>query len=239
MNKKHLPFFIYFAVIPLLSVISDLIFSVTNPPKTDSTYYFDFSLINQIVYFSVWVSITTSVVGIYLIIWYCKGEYEKISNFNVMMTTIISFNSVIFLVYWLGLVFSPKSIQGFSTPYKIIKSIVEHGITPLLFIFYYFFIWKNDKKYSTIDYIKYKSWYLAIIPGIYIIFYVTRSLMIHNYGRENDYIFNSNPYAQTNMWDNPIYKWLPIMILQIIVPAAFGIFYNYLSNINNIKFLDN
>ncbi|WP_252320887.1 hypothetical protein [Spiroplasma endosymbiont of Lariophagus distinguendus] len=191
-------FLVFFTIIPLFCVILDLLFSTIQPDPQygDSTKNFDFSIINQSIYFSVWIALSTSVYGI--LNWincHTKNMPTWITGKN-NLTHIATLNLGTFIVFNLTMIISPNNIVGFNTWYKILKSILEHILVPIIVIFYYFFF--RQINISTNQYFKKYCWYNLIVISIYLFYVSLRVIMLMNFLPPEQEAFTAFPYDQLN-----------------------------------------
>ena len=234
MKKSYLKygFYVWFTIVPLLCVFLDLIFSTIQPDPEygDYTTNFDFSIINQSIYLSVWISLATFVYGLFnWINIHTKNMPSWITGKN-NLTRITALNVLAFILYNVNLLVS-TNVVGFNTWYKIIKSVFEHMVTPLLIIgFYFIFITPiiNSK-----DYFKKYSWYNIIHLAIYLFYVLLRAIILTSFPPHNQEVFTPFPYEQLD----PRVVGYPLVILGVgalfvgIIVLATGL--NYLSNLRN------
>ncbi|WP_169729884.1 hypothetical protein [Mesoplasma seiffertii] len=234
-EKVTISLYLFFAIVPLFCVTLDLFLSTILP---DSEYgnmvnNFDFSIINQIIYFSVWSALITSVWGICMSIEYFNHKMPNWVKSRDTFTMVAVFNFIVFIVYMSGMIASMDNIVGFNTWYKILKSVLEHFIAPpILFLFY--FLQKTERR-NIKDYSVKNGLKTMIIPTIYVIFVTIRCVMIHTFIDNIDNAFTPFPYDQIDPYTKPMYLVIPGTIALIVVPYLLGIGFNYLANINKWK----
>ncbi|ATZ21713.1 hypothetical protein [Mesoplasma tabanidae] len=229
-NKLKLAFLIFIAIVPIFCVSIDLIMSVIQPDtESGGALSFDESIINQVIYFSVWTTLITSFWGIAAVLNYFRKITNKIAwaESDNVLTMIVSYQIIVFLIYTFTFVASKDGIVGFSTWYKVLKSILEHWILPFVVIGYYVLI-PRESKLSAKEFMKKKAWINCIIPFAYILFISIRGLMIVKFTDKENW-FTPFPYSQLDPTDQPVYLWLPGMI------SFIGIFYFFSSLVNFIS----
>lgn len=121
------------------------------------------------------------------------------------LTRIVTLNLFTFIIYNVTLSVAKDSVAGFSTWYNIIKSILEHMLTPILVITFYYLYKKQffDTRTYTLKY----SWFNLILTGIYLFYLIVRSQMLLKFapthidpqtGHEITSAFTPFPYPQVD-----------------------------------------
>ncbi|QBQ07979.1 hypothetical protein SGLAD_v1c07800 [Spiroplasma gladiatoris] len=251
-------FYIWATFVPFFAIILDLFLSIiqADPKNGTSTINFDFSLINQLIYLSTWISMASFAYG--LLNWINldhKNMPSWISNKN-NLTRVTTLNLIMFLVYNLtsiiDLISGSNNIVGFNNWYKILKSVLEHMISPLMFIMFYF--WNSKEIIATKTYVKKYSWYNFLMIAIYSLFISIRAIFLNTYypqifnpdGQTIGGAFTPFPYGQISpiMPDNkPIIITIMGILGLLISVWLIAIFLNFISNLfikkiiknNNIK----
>ncbi|QHX36882.1 hypothetical protein [Spiroplasma sp. BIUS-1] len=190
--------YVWCAVMPLLAIFLDLFLTVIlGDAATELTLNFDVSLINQMIYLSVWVTLATSIFGISN---WINLHNKKMPNWITgknAHTLILVANIYVFALYnvtmWTS---NGEGIVGFNNWYKILKSIVEHSITPVAVLAIYALIRKQSV--SVGQYSSKYCWYNLILPALYLIFIFFRAFLLVRYKNMNPEaeIFMPFPYAQ-------------------------------------------
>ncbi|AVN59044.1 hypothetical protein [Mesoplasma florum] len=214
------------AVIPFFCVLIDLILSVVKAGK--SAISFDESLMNQLIYFSVWTTLLTGFWGIASVISFFKKPSKKIAwaESDNVITMIVTYQILVFLVYSITFLVYRKDIAGFDTWYKILKSVLEHWLLPIGIIIYYF-TKERKSNLSQIDYMKNKAWINCFIPMFYVLFVTTRGLLIMYYPNGETNNLPVFPYRQIDPINYPVYVWLPGIISFIAVPYLLSSLLNF------------
>ncbi|WP_425379428.1 hypothetical protein [Spiroplasma endosymbiont of Stenodema calcarata] len=231
--QRNYCFYVIFAIIPLFCVLLDLFFSTIQPDPQygDSTINFDFSIINQSIYLSVWIALATANYGI--LNWthcHTKNMPKWITGKN-NLTWITTLNLITFIVFNATLLISPTNVVGFNTWYKILKSVLEHILTPIIVIIYYFLF--TTKSIATMQYCKKYSWYNLILIICYLLYVLIRGIMLIRFMPEGKEPFTPFPYEQLNPFKVgfPIFFGGVISLLIIVIGLA--ILLNSLSNFRN------
>ncbi|AKX34726.1 hypothetical protein SLITO_v1c11150 [Spiroplasma litorale] len=226
-KKLNLIFFIWCATVPFFCIILDLVMSTIQPvEEPPGTYGFDKSVINQIIYWSVWGTLDTFVFGLLNLIHYkWKNMPKWVTGKNNF--TRVTTDNVILLIIWLGGL-AGNAVVGFNSWYKIIKAILEHVITPILIILYYFIIVRE--KISSSQYSKKYTWFNLLLVGVYSTFVISRAILIEYYAPKP--FFTQFPYDQM---DPSIMGWPLVVFFFIGFMSSFiflSIFINYMSNLS-------
>ncbi|AOX43923.1 hypothetical protein S100390_v1c05860 [Spiroplasma sp. NBRC 100390] len=228
-------FYVIFAIIPLFCVLLDLFFSTIQPDPQygDATRNFDFSIINQSIYLSVWVALATAGYGILNWIHYhTKNMPDWITGKN-NLTRITTLNVISFIVFNTTLLISPTNVVGFNTWYKILKSVLEHMLVPIIVIVYYFLF--TTKSVGTKQYCKKYSWYNLILIIFYLLYVSVRGIMLVNFISEGQKAFTPFPYDQLNPFEVGFPIFFVGIISLLIIVVGLAIILNYLSNLRNKK----
>lgn len=244
-------FYAWMVVVPIFCIALDLFMS-TISPTTDKngnqnpTSYFDLSAINQFVYFSIWVTIAIAIFGLVNLINLFTNKMPGWLTGKNNHTFVTSMGIIIMLAYSLMLIFNPERGDRFGVWYKILKTILEHFITPLLLIVLYFL--HPTGRVKTRNYAKKTGWITMILPVIYVLVMVIRAAMLYTYGPKSNYLTWNHtrswkegvpiifPYG-LNPWEKPAYFWAPALVLLIFSPYAVGNLLNFLSNQSMKMFL--
>ncbi|AKU80101.1 hypothetical protein [Spiroplasma turonicum] len=199
--------------------------TISPSPKSLESRNFDNSITNQIIYLSVWICIDNFVFGLLnLIHLKYKNMPTWITN-KSNFTRIVSLNVISFILYLGGL--SSKEVPGFDTWYNIIKSILEHFVTPVIIIIFYFIL-KREIVTSKV-YIKKYSWNNFILITLYILFALTRSILLIKYDPIN--ALHPYPYKQMDPRIIGNFLFYTGIVSLILVCWLMGVFINYLSNL--------
>ncbi|ATQ35649.1 hypothetical protein MENTO_v1c05140 [Mesoplasma entomophilum] len=231
-NKIKLTLLLFIAITPIFCVGIDLLMSVIQPDsESGGALTFDQSIINQVIYFSVWTTLITSFWGIAAVLNYFRKNSKRIAwaESDNVMTMVVSYQIVVFLIYTFTFIASRDGIVGFNTWYKVLKSVLEHWILPFVVIGYYI-LRERESTLTSKEFMKKKAWINCIIPFAYIFFISIRGLMIVKYSDKADW-FTPFPYSQLDPTDQPVYLWLPGMISFI----ALFYFVSSLVNFTSIK----
>jgi len=237
-------FYAWMVVVPIFCIVLDLFMSTISPTiskngNQNPTSYFDLSVINQFVYFSVWVTLGIAVFGLVNLINLFTNKMPRWLTTKNNHTFITSMGIIIMIAYSLMLIFNPERENRFGVWYKTLKTILEHFITPLLLIVLYFF--HPTGMVKTRNYAKKTGWITIIFPVVYVLVVVIRAAMLYKYGPKSDYLtWNQTrswkegvpiifPYG-LNPWEKPAYLWAPALVLLIFSPYALGNLLNFLSN---------
>ncbi|AHI53247.1 hypothetical protein [Spiroplasma culicicola] len=222
-------FYVWFTIVPFFCILLDLLFSTIQPDPEygDRTQNFDFSIINQMIYLSVWISFATSLFGLCNWIHFHHNNMPSWLVGKNNITRLATLNVFAFILYNITLIVS--TVVGFNTWYKILKSVLEHMITPVLFIVFYF-VFANDKVDNK-QYLKRYSWFNLMHVGLYMLFIAMRGIMITQFIPNIDDAFTPWPYDQLN----PDIVGYPLFFLGIFAIFAgmilLAVFLNYLSNL--------
>ncbi|QBQ07980.1 hypothetical protein SGLAD_v1c07810 [Spiroplasma gladiatoris] len=251
-KKLEFAIYLWFAIIPMFCLILDTILSVTEPapgPFADRTKDFDISVMSQSIYLSVWVCVLTTIYGTTSLIAFFKHqampEWVRKKNYITMVVTI---TFIQFLVYNLNLIYaksSGKPTIGFNTWYNILKSVLEHMLTPIfMFAFYYVFPknYVNDK-----DFIKKYSWLNFLVVTVYVTFAIVRAALELKYYpgiKTPQEGFNPFPYSELD-WTKIGPGLFTLGIVGLFATIwVMGVFFNWTSNlvynkvskeVNNVK----
>ncbi|AGM26227.1 hypothetical protein SSYRP_v1c06370 [Spiroplasma syrphidicola EA-1] len=228
--------FVIFALVPLFCVLLDLFFStiIMDSQYGEQTRNFDYSIINQSIYLSVWIALATSCYG--FLNWincHTKTMPTWITGKN-NLTRIVTLNLISFLIFTLTFAIAPQSIVGFNTWYKIIKSVFEHMLIPIIILAYYFLFTTN--KISTKQYCQKYCWYNLPLLIIYVTYVFLRWVMLVTYfPSDKGEPFTPMPYDQID----PANVGYPLFFLAIfallLVTISLAILLNFLSNLRSKK----
>ncbi|AKU80010.1 hypothetical protein [Spiroplasma turonicum] len=228
-NKKIVfLFYLFVTIVPIFCLLLDYFMSSIQPVEMNvGEYSIDKSLINQLIYWSVWSSIDICIFGLLNAI---NNKHNNMPNWITGKNnfTRITAESFILFVIWIGGL-AGGAVVGFNSWYKITKSILEHVLVPIIIIIFYFLI--NNERFSTKIYFKKYSWFSLIVVSLYSLFVISRAIMIQFYDN-NDEPFSQFPYDQMNP---SIVGWPLVIIFFILFLSSFvaiSTLFNWLSNIN-------
>ncbi|QGS52185.1 hypothetical protein [Spiroplasma tabanidicola] len=239
-KKLELGFYLWLAIVPIFCIGLDLILSITNPvdvpPFGLRTRDFDISFMAQSIYLSVWVGALTSIYGIINTIAFFKPDAmpKWVVNKN-FFTALIAVTFVQFLVYNLNLIYQKstnKQTIGFNTWYNIIKSILEHMLTPILMFTFYYLFPKSIVKDK--DYMKKYSWLNYIFLTMYVTFAITRAALEIKYypgARDESMGYNPFPYPQLDWQKVGVGVFIVGIIGLYVALWLIAVFFNYTSNL--------
>ncbi|AUF83466.1 hypothetical protein CXP39_01465 [Mesoplasma syrphidae] len=224
-NRAQVFCLLWIAVIPLGVVLLDLFLSIVEQNNDSVSNNFDISLINQVIYLSVWNAIISSIWGICNLIKISKPQAYQFLGSRETFTLITTLNIFVFLVYATNFIVAPDTIPGFKSWYQILKSVLEHFVTPPLVVLLYFMT--VEKRYSSRQYAKRGGWNAMIIPGAYIVFIMIRAAFLYSFSEDP---FTPFPYAIADPWKVPL--WLSAGAILGALFANYGIatFLNCMSN---------
>ncbi|AGR41295.1 hypothetical protein [Spiroplasma taiwanense] len=242
-NQKKIEktFLIWFALVPILCVLLDLFFTTIQPkygPGKDGEYTvnFDYALISQSLYLSVWSALATSAYGITNWISINYNNMPKWISGKNNLTRLVVINIVTFLIYNSQLIISSvtknwSGMTGFDTWYNIFKSVFEHVLTPILVIVFYFIIPKGIVNNKT--YFKKYSWFNILLIGTYTVYILTRAAMLINYYPDDREMgaYKPFPYPQIDPYVVGWGVFSVELIAVVFAPVGLGCGLNYLTNI--------
>ncbi|ATG97509.1 hypothetical protein [Mesoplasma lactucae] len=253
-RKWQIFFYSWFGLVSIFCVLLDLFMSTIQPDNHAKgqgwfTSYFDLSIINQFIYISVWTTLLVATFGILSFIALFVKKMPKWILGKNNRTFLVSMTSIVFFVYTVSLISNPDGIIGFDIWYKILKSSLEHFITPILMVVFYFCYVDKEQNVSCKAYAKKYGWLTIIFTGTYILVMVIRAAMLYNYGPKSDYLnqrpenapsdwnWEDNsiapfPYV-VSPWTSPWYIWIPAGIAIVLSPYGVGNLYNWWSNHTN------
>ncbi|AGR42355.1 hypothetical protein [Spiroplasma diminutum] len=224
-------FYVWCTLALFFALLLDIICGYLFDPKKTS---FDLVIIDQTLYLSVWVALITSMFG--LINWI---NYHKKNMANWMVgknahTAIATLNFLVFLLFNITFIVQKGDIIGFDTWYGRTKSSIEHIITPIMVLAFYFIYQKErieDKIFA-----KNYCWFNLIYIGTYSFYILLRTSLIYNLESNEELGFLPFfPYPQID----PKIVGFPIFIIGTL-SGNFGtvlisIFLNAMSNLNLLK----
>ncbi|AOG60327.1 hypothetical protein SHELI_v1c03740 [Spiroplasma helicoides] len=242
-KKLELTFYFWFAIIPIFCIVFDTIFSIIEPNEgtfSTRTQDFDIAVMSQTIYLSVWVGMFTSIYGILNIIAFFKPnampQWVRGKNF---FTSIMALVLIEFIVYNVDLIYTKvtdKPFIGFNTWYNIIKSILEHMLTPIISFIYFYVFAKSLIK--TKEYMKKYSFYVYIMLIPYLTYAIIRAFFeleyypgVRSNSNGKNPGFNPFPYPEMD-WTNVGPALFVVGLISLIVVAwAIGVFLNWTSNL--------
>ncbi|WP_027063368.1 hypothetical protein [Mesoplasma seiffertii] len=232
-NRTQVVCLWWVAIIPLGVVLLDLFLSIVEQNDNVVSSNFDISLINQIVYLSVWNAVASSIWAICNLIKLSKPETYKFLGSRETFTLITTLNIFVFLMYTSTFLAAPETIPGFSTWYQIVKSVLEHFLTPPLVVLMYFLT--AEKRYSSKVYAKHRAWSAMVIPAGYIVFILIRAAFLYSFADNPTVPF---PYPIVDPWKVPL--WLSLGAIIGVLFGNYGIatFLNCMNNrVHNYRHL--
>ncbi len=149
------------------------------------------------------------------------------------LTRITTLNVISFIVFNTTLLISPTNVVGFNTWYKILKSVLEHILVPIIVIVYYFLF--TTKSVGTKQYCKKYSWYNLILIIFYLLYVSVRGIMLVKFISEGQKAFTPFPYDQLNPFEVGFPIFFVGIISLLIIVVGLAIILNYLSNLWNKK----
>ncbi|WP_339030356.1 hypothetical protein [Spiroplasma endosymbiont of Cantharis nigra] len=220
-------FYVWCTLALALALLLDLICGTLYDPKKSD---FNVAIIEQTIYFSVWVAVITSIFG--LINWihlHNKSMARWMVGKNIH-TSITTLNVLIFILFNVTFIAQKGDIIGFDTWYGKTKSIIEHFMTPIMVLTFYF-IYQNEKVEDKI-FIKKYCWFNLIFITIYSFYIILRMIMLLKLEIETTETLPLIPYPQID----PTIVGYPIFITGTLC-GIFGtvfisVFFNKMSNLN-------
>ncbi|QEH61659.1 hypothetical protein SCHIN_v1c04620 [Spiroplasma chinense] len=185
-RKIDKSYYIFLTFIPFLCIMLDLFLSTTaaNKENIRGAINFDVSIINQSMYLSVWIAFATSLYG--LANWIAMDWPNAIPKWVISKnndTRMLSYNVFSFILYngtlLISVFSSVNNIVGFNTWYKILKSVLEHMIVPVVMVVYYFL--RVKPRENNKEYIVKWSWFSLIMPTVYFLYVTVRYIMLNAY----------------------------------------------------------
>ncbi|ALD66703.1 hypothetical protein [Spiroplasma cantharicola] len=227
-------FYVWCTLALLFAVLLDLICGTVYDPKKSN---FDVAIIEQSIYFSVWVAIMTSFFGLINWIHIHNKSMAKWMVGKNAHTSITTLNIVIFILFNVTFIVQKGDIIGFDTWYGKTKSIIEHILTPIIVLAFYF-IYQNEKVEDKL-FIKKYCWFNLIFVGIYSFYIILRMSMLLKLNIETNETLPLIPYPQID----PTIVGYPIFIAGTLA-GNFGtvfisIFFNKMSNIKYVAIQKN
>ncbi|ASZ09205.1 hypothetical protein CK556_02455 [Mesoplasma chauliocola] len=226
--RMKLSALLFIAFIPIFCILIDLIMSVAQ--TSESAISFDVSFINQIIYFSVWTTLLTSIWGIASVLSYFRKPSNKIAwaESDNVATMVMTYQLIVFFVYTVTFIAYIDDIAGFDTWFKILKSILEHWILPVVIVTYYF-LRERTSNLSWKEFLIKKAWINSIIPVFYIFFVGIRGFLILHFPNGETNNIPIFPYRQIDPTKYPVYIWLSGILSFIILPSFISTGLNFAS----------